>query len=101
MSAANDTASDHGTVRAHCWVSGKVQGVFFRANTRKRAEKLGINGWVKNLKDGRVEAVLEGSEEDVKELIGWLHQGPKLAQVEEVEVDWKQPQGLKQFTIKR
>jgi len=80
-------------VRAHIFVSGRVQGVFFRENTRKRAEKLGIKGWVRNLPDGRVEAVFEGEEQAVKEIIKWAQKGPIWAKVEEVEVKWEEYKG--------
>lgn len=78
--------------RAHIHISGRVQGVTFRASTRRKAKKLGVKGWVKNLSDGRVEAVLEGSEEAVKEIIDWCHDGPRPAKVENVEVKWEEPQ---------
>ena len=59
--------------RAHVCVSGNVQGVFYRANTRDTARELGVDGWVRNLEDGRVEAVFEGPEPAVEELIDWCH----------------------------
>lgn len=62
-------------------------------------KKLGVNGWVRNLPDGSVEAVLEGDEERVEALIGWAHQGPPLARVTRVEVKWEQPKGEKGFRI--
>ncbi len=78
--------------RAHVYVSGRVQGVFFRATTRKEARKRGVTGWVKNLPDGRVEAVFEGDEEKVKEMINFCHEGPRSARVKDVEVEWKEYQ---------
>ena len=72
--------------RVHIFVSGRVQGVFFRENTRKRAKKLGITGWVRNLPDGRVEAVFEGDKDKVEELISWAKKGPMFAKVDGVEV---------------
>lgn len=79
--------------RAHLFISGRVQGVFYRANTRDEARRLGLTGWVRNLPDGRVEAVVEGEEERIKELIDWCHQGPPGAQVRGVEVRWEDYQG--------
>ncbi len=68
-------------VRVHIFISGRVQGVFFRENFRKRAEKLTIAGWVRNLADGRMEAVIEGEKEKVEEMIGWAKTGPFFAKV--------------------
>ncbi len=67
-------------------VTGKVQGVFFRQALKVMAKKNNIFGWVKNLKDGRVEAVLEGDEEKVSRLVEWAHGGPANARVEDVEI---------------
>ncbi|MCD6457954.1 MAG: acylphosphatase [Thermofilum sp. ex4484_82] len=80
-------------VRAHVFVSGIVQGVFFRANTRRVAKQLGLKGFVRNLRDGRVEAVFEGEEEAVKKAIDWCRKGPPLARVDKVEVLWEDPKG--------
>jgi Acylphosphatases len=89
-------------VRAHVWISGRVQGVFFRAHTKEVAEKLGLTGWVRNLPDGRVEAVFEGEEEAVKEAIEWCKRGPPLARVEKVEVRYEDPTGeFRDFRIVR
>ncbi len=82
-----------GIVRAHVYISGRVQGVFFRANTRRVAKSLGLKGFVRNLPDGRVEAVFEGEEEAVKRAIEWCHRGPPLARVDKVEVHWEEPRG--------
>ncbi len=79
--------------RAHLLISGKVQGVFYRANARDEARRLGLAGWVKNLPDGRVEAVVEGEEEQVKKLIDWCHQGPPPAAVTAVDVRWEDYRG--------
>lgn len=78
--------------RAHVYVSGRVQGVFFRATTREEAEKRGVTGWVKNLSDGRVEAVFEGEKDKVQEMIDFCHRGSGPAQVEDVEVEWNEYQ---------
>ncbi len=80
-------------VRAHVFVSGRVQGVFFRANTKRVAEELGVKGWVRNLPDGRVEAVFEGEEEAVKKIIEWCHRGPPAARVDKVEVFYEEYKG--------
>ena len=74
-------------VRAHLFITGRVQGVFFRACTREEAQKRKLTGWVKNLPDGRVEAVLEGEEEAVQSMISWCHRGPSHAAVTDVAVE--------------
>ncbi len=74
-------------IRAHAFVAGIVQGVFFRASTRERAMELDLGGWVRNLPDGRVEVLAEGKQDDVEQLIQWLWEGPPGAEVEKVEVD--------------
>lgn len=73
-------------IRIHAYISGRVTGVFFRANTRKAAERLGVKGWVRNLPDGRVEVVAEGEEGKVNQLIGFLRKGPVLAKVKRIDV---------------
>lgn len=81
-------------VRAHIFVRGRVQGVFFRYNIRKVARKYGVRGFVRNLPDGQtVEAVLEGPEEEVKRVIEWARVGPPGARVDEVEVKWEEYKG--------
>jgi acylphosphatase len=72
--------------RVHVFVSGKVQGVFFRSGTKNKAEELGLAGWVRNLSDGRVEAVFEGEEGKVEKMIEWCRKGPEYARVATVEV---------------
>ncbi|MDD5144743.1 MAG: acylphosphatase [Candidatus Pacebacteria bacterium] len=71
--------------RAHIFISGRVQGVFFRETAKKKADRFGVSGWVKNLKDGRVEAVLEGDEEKVGSLVKWAKRGPFFAKVNNLE----------------
>jgi len=66
-------------------ISGRVQGVWFRQNTKNKAEQLGVKGWVKNTDDGNVEAVFEGEEDAIGEMIKWCHHGPKLAKVTNIE----------------
>lgn len=76
-------------VRAHIVVDGRVQGVCFRLDTRRAALKRKVTGWVKNLPDGRVEAVLEGNETDVKSMLKWCEKGPPLARVSNVSLTWE------------
>jgi acylphosphatase len=77
--------------RIRVLISGEVQGVWFRANTRDRAIELGLNGWVRNTSDGKVEAVFEGEEERIKRMIEWCRHGPPLARVEKLEIRWEEP----------
>ncbi|HEY5736469.1 MAG TPA: acylphosphatase [Nitrosopumilus sp.] len=72
--------------RVRLFVTGKVQGVFFRQSLKVMAKKNNVFGWVKNLKDGRVEAILEGNEENVSRLVEWAHAGPANARVEDVDI---------------
>ena len=72
--------------RMHIFVSGKVQGVFFRSSTEEKAQEIGVTGWVRNLADGRVEAVFEGDQEKVKEMVHWCTKGPQYAEVDNVEI---------------
>ena len=82
-----------GAVRAHIYVTGYVQGVFYRHSTAVRAREAGLTGWVRNLPDGRVEAVIEGGDEAVRSLVAWCRAGPPHATVERVEVRWESPTG--------
>ena len=79
--------------RAHVFVSGQVQGVFFRQRTRWLAESLDVSGWVRNLPDGRVEAIFEGEEDAVKALVEFCHHGPSYAIVTGVDVSWESYRG--------
>ncbi len=74
--------------RLHLWVSGRVQGVFFRGATADEAEALALTGWARNLRDGRVEIVAEGQRQALKALAAWAHQGPPSARVTNVEEEW-------------
>ncbi len=73
-------------IRLHLWISGRVQGVFFRSTMKEEADARGVRGWVRNLPDGRVEAVLEGDEQAVRSLAEWARRGPPAARVERVDV---------------
>ncbi|WP_256545093.1 acylphosphatase [Halobellus inordinatus] len=86
--------------RAHVFVSGTVQGVYYRASTRDAARKRDVDGWVKNLDDGRVEAVFEGPESAVEEMIDWCHTGSSAASVDDVEVEYEAPAGESGFQVR-
>jgi len=79
--------------RLHLYISGIVQGVFFRDFTRRTAKALNIKGWVRNLPDGRVEVVAEGEEEKMGDFLQRLHQGPPHARVTDIEVIYEKPTG--------
>ena len=88
--------------RLRLLVSGRVQGVWFRESTRQEAERLGVTGWVRNLPDGRVEAVLEGETVAVQALAAWCRRGPERAQVETVEQVEERPTGsFPDFRVER
>jgi acylphosphatase len=87
--------------RAHVVVSGRVQGVFFRSQTRHNADRYDVKGWVRNLPDGRVEAVFEGEKEAVEELIEFCKHGPSGARVANVDLTWEPYSGeFDKFRIK-
>ena len=75
--------------RAHALISGRVQGVCFRMETQRAAEGFGVTGWVRNKRDGTVEAVFEGRQQDVDAALNWCRQGPRMARVDEVAIDWQ------------
>jgi acylphosphatase len=88
-------------VRAHVFVSGMVQGVFFRSETRDEAKKHGVNGWICNIPDGRVEAVFEGEQENVRALIEFCKRGPPRARVTNTDVIWENYVGeFRNFEVK-
>ena len=87
--------------QVHLWISGNVQGVGFRASMRRRAKNNDVTGWVKNLEDGRVEAVLEGEGDDVAKLMDWTRKGPNIANVDNVKLEEEEPEFLETFEIKR
>ena len=82
-------------------VRGRVQGVWFRESARRRADQLGVGGWVRNRADGAVEAELEGARDDVEVLTDWFRRGPSGAQVERLEVEDAAPTGEAGFTVRR
>jgi acylphosphatase len=87
--------------RVHVIISGKVQGVWFRVNTKQKAEQLGLTGWVRNTYDKNVEAVFEGEETLIQEMLEWCHRGPPLSKVENVEVKNESPtHNFDSFSIK-
>lgn len=83
-----------------CYVSGRVQGVFFRASARDQAQRLGISGYAKNLRDGRVEVLMCGAPEATEAFRAWLRQGPPQAEVTAVECEPVQDPGLGHFDIR-
>ncbi|MFB6228287.1 MAG: acylphosphatase [Halobacteriales archaeon] len=86
--------------RAHVFVSGRVQGVYFRATTRDEAREAGVDGWVRNLADGRVEAVFEGREDAVESMVAFCGEGSPAARVDDVEVEYEDPEGIEGFEIR-
>lgn len=76
--------------RAHVLIAGRVQGVSFRYYTVQEAESVGVNGWVRNLWDGRVEAIFEGEAESVEHMVEWSKHGPPSAVVEDVDLQWQE-----------
>jgi acylphosphatase len=87
--------------RSHVFIEGMVQGVFYRAFTRDIAYSLSLNGWVKNLRDGRVEAIFEGKKDLIEQVIKKCYEGPPGARVTNIEVKWEEFIGdLKGFTIR-
>lgn len=83
------------------YISGRVQGVGFRAATRRTAVSKDVRGWVKNLADGRVEAVFEGQSEAVESMVEWAKSGPSTARVEDIDVTYEEPKTLEGFEIRR
>ncbi len=79
--------------RAHAFISGRVQGVAFRWETQRVAEKHQVKGWVRNLPDRRVEAVFEGSRSQVNTVLDWCRQGPAISRVDEVDIQWEEFKG--------
>ena len=88
-------------VRVHVWISGRVQGVGYRFSTLSEARQRDLHGWVKNLPDGRVEAVFEGTLTNVEGMIQWCDRGPEAASPKNVEVEFEEVEGLQGFEIVR
>jgi acylphosphatase len=90
------TAND----RAHVVISGRVQGVFFRVETQRAAQRLGVTGWVRNRPEGTVEAVFEGSSQAVHQAVDWCWQGSPSAKVNDVKIEWQEFTGeFENFSI--
>jgi acylphosphatase len=87
-------------VRVHLFVEGRVQGVNFRYNTYQEAIRLGVSGWARNLADGRVEAVYEGLQEPVEQLLAWSRHGPEWARVTNMAFEYEEPRGERGFGIR-
>ena len=87
-------------IRAHVIVRGRVQNVFFRASCRREATRLGLSGFVSNLRDGRVEGVFEGEADAVRDAVEWCRHGPPDAVVESIEVTFEEPVGETGFRVR-
>ena len=88
-------------VRARLLISGIVQGVGYRYSCRREAQSLGLTGWVRNLPDGRVEAVLQGTREQVERMIKWCYRGPEEARVSDIAVSYEEPaEDSKEFGVR-
>ena len=88
--------------RVHLWISGRVQGVWFRESTKRAAEALGVVGWVRNRPDGRVEGIFEGPAGAVDQLVAWCRHGPERARVDAVHVeDEAATGGFEAFRVER
>jgi acylphosphatase len=88
------------SIRKHLFVSGRVQGVFYRDTCRRVAEQEGVAGWASNLSDGRVEIVLEGDAGSVERVEQWCREGTDWASVDSVDVTEEEPEGLSDFSIR-
>ena len=91
---------DSAVVRVRVLVDGRVQGVGFRQSAAREADRLGIEGWIRNLPDGRVEAAYEGSRSAVEEMVGWSRHGPMWATVTEMTVVDEEPKGERGFSVR-
>lgn len=80
--------------RVHLRIHGHVQGVYFRASAQEEATRLGLSGWVRNRRDGSVEAVAEGPEDVLERFVSWCRRGPELAEVRDLEVERLEPAGM-------
>ncbi len=93
-------AESENHIRRRVTVHGEVQGVFFRDSTQEEAERQGVAGWVANRPDGTVEAVFEGEAGAVEEMLDFCRDGPSRADVDDVEVDEEEPEGLTSFEVR-
>jgi acylphosphatase len=100
MSLSSIAARIRGVIRRRVVVHGRVQGVFFRDTARRRAQQRGLAGWITNRWDGAVEAVFEGEPDAVDSLVRFMHEGPRGAEVERVEVHDEEPDGLAGFNVR-
>ena len=91
---------DAAPIRAHIFVEGRVRGVWFRDSTWQQATRLGVSGWVRNLPDGRVEAVYEGPRDAIEALLAWTRLGPERALVTAVAVHDETPKGERGFSVR-
>jgi acylphosphatase len=98
MGFNRDMADDR--IRRRVTVQGRVQGVFFRDSVRRRAQSHSVAGWVTNRTDGTVEAVFEGSPDDVQRLVDFAKTGPRQAEVDDVDVREEEPEGLSGFEVR-
>ncbi len=98
MTAVNPTQKSS-MIRAHVYISGKVQGVGYRLSTQSEAVKLGIKGWVRNVPNGSVEAIFEGGPTAIEQMIQWCYEGPPAAVVRDVQVEYETPEGLSEFQV--
>jgi acylphosphatase len=87
-------------IRRRVLAHGRVQGVFFRDSTRQEAERLDVAGWVRNTEEGSVEAVFEGEPDEVDALVWFMRSGPESADVNRVDVDEEEPEGLQRFEVR-
>jgi len=88
-------------IRAHVVISGRVQGVYYRKDAIKQAQRLGLSGWIRNLNDGKVEAVFEGEKENVEKIVNWAKKGPFFARVSSLKIEWQEYKGeFNNFGIK-
>jgi acylphosphatase len=99
-STDGSSTDDDDRARAHVFVSGTVQGVYYRATTRDEARDRGVDGWVRNLDDGRVEAVFEGPRSAVEGMVEWCHAGSPAASVDDVDATYGDPEGEEGFRIR-
>jgi acylphosphatase len=87
-------------LRVRVVVHGRVQGVWFRESTRREAQRLGLGGWVRNREGGTVEAVFEGDDHAVAQMVAWCRLGPPRAEVTAVDVTEETPEGVRHFTVR-